>query len=56
MLPDSATDYYKVIEPPRGWIRLNLGEIWRYRDLLTTLIWRDISARYRQSIVGYGWD
>lgn len=55
MLPDNATSYCKVIEPPRGWIRLNLGEIWRYRDLLTTLIWRDISARYRQSVVGYGW-
>ena len=49
------SDYYKVIEPPTGWIRLNLGEIWQYRDLLTTLVWRDISARYRQSIVGYGW-
>jgi lipopolysaccharide transport system permease protein len=44
-----------VIEPPRGWIRLNLAEVWQYRDLLTLLIWRDISARYRQSVVGYGW-
>lgn len=44
-----------VIEPPRGWLRLNLDEVWRYRDLLTLLIWRDLSARYRQSIVGYGW-
>lgn len=44
-----------VIEPPRGWLRLNLQEVWRYRDLLTLLIWRDLSARYRQSVVGYGW-
>ncbi|HET6426203.1 MAG TPA: ABC transporter permease [Planctomycetaceae bacterium] len=44
-----------VIEPPRGWLRLNLGEVWRYRDLLSLLIWRDLSARYRQSVVGYGW-
>lgn len=44
-----------VIEPPRGWLRLNLHELWRYRDLLSLLIWRDLSARYRQSVVGYGW-
>jgi lipopolysaccharide transport system permease protein len=44
-----------VITPPRGWISLNLGELWRYRDLLTLLIWRDISSRYRQSVIGYGW-
>ena len=44
-----------VIEPPSGWLSLNLAEVWRYRDLLHQLVWRDISARYRQSIVGYGW-
>lgn len=45
----------RVIQPARGWISLNLGEVWRYRDLLMLLIWRDIAARYRQSVVGYGW-
>jgi lipopolysaccharide transport system permease protein len=44
-----------VITPPRGWISLNLGELWRYRDLLTLMVWRDISSRYRQSLIGYGW-
>jgi lipopolysaccharide transport system permease protein len=44
-----------VIEPPRGWISLNLREVWRYRDLLSMLIWRDFSARYRQSVLGAGW-
>lgn len=44
-----------IIEPPRGWVRLNLPEVWRYRDLLFLLIWRDLSARYRQSVIGYGW-
>lgn len=44
-----------VITPPGGWISLNLGELWRYRDLLTLLVWRDISSRYRQSLIGYGW-
>lgn len=44
-----------VIEPPKGAFELNLGEVWRYRDLLMLLAWRDISARFRQSVVGYGW-
>jgi lipopolysaccharide transport system permease protein len=43
------------IVPPQGWRALNLGEIWRYRDLLLLLVWRDISANYRQSVVGFGW-
>jgi lipopolysaccharide transport system permease protein len=44
-----------VIEPPKGWISLNLGEVWRYRDLLWQLVWRNVSANYRQSLVGTGW-
>ena len=44
-----------VIEPQRGWIALDIAELWRYRDLFTLLIWRDVAARYRQSVVGIGW-
>jgi lipopolysaccharide transport system permease protein len=44
------------IEPPQGGIQFpDVRAIWRYRDLLMVLIWRDLSARYRQSVVGYGW-
>lgn len=44
-----------VIEPPSGWAIPNFKDVWQYRDLLGLLIWRDISARYRQSVVGIGW-
>ena len=56
--PESAarpTAPLMVIEPPKGWISLNLGEVWRYRDLLWQLVWRNVSANYRQSVVGIGW-
>lgn len=54
--PDAAPVRYRtVIEPSRGWIALNLGEVWRYRDLLSLLVWRDFSCRYRQSVLGIGW-
>ena len=44
-----------VIRPATGMIGINFAELWRYRDLLHLLVWRDLSARYRQSVVGYGW-
>ena len=50
-----AAERLTVIEPSRGWASLDLGEVWRYRDLFLTMVWRDISARYRQSLVGIGW-
>jgi lipopolysaccharide transport system permease protein len=36
-------------------LRADLREIWMYRDLLSLLTWRDISLRYRQSLLGVGW-
>ena len=53
--PSTGKQVVTVITPPRGWTALNLSEIWRYRDLLFLLVWRDVSARYRQSVIGYGW-
>src|SRR5690349_3988887 len=44
-----------VIEPQGGWAPLNLPELWRYRDLLFLMIWRDFSASYRQSVIGVAW-
>lgn len=43
------------IRPSRGWIRLNLGELWEYRDLLYFLTWRDIKVRYKQTLLGAAW-
>lgn len=44
-----------VIVPPSGWVGLNVRELWAYRDLAFLLVRRDIAARYRQSVAGYGW-
>lgn len=44
-----------VIEPSRGWTGLKLRELWEYRDLLFFLAWRDISVRYKQTILGAAW-
>jgi lipopolysaccharide transport system permease protein len=44
-----------VIEPRPGWLGLDLGEIWEYRELLFFLVWRDVKVRYKQTILGASW-
>jgi len=44
-----------VLEPPRGWMLPQLGELWRHRELLVFLAWRDIKVRYTQTAVGVAW-
>jgi lipopolysaccharide transport system permease protein len=43
------------IQPTRGWVALDLKEIWRYRELLFFLTWRDIKVRYKQTALGAAW-
>jgi len=44
-----------IIEPSHGWISLRLKELIEYRDLLFFLAWRDVSVRYKQTILGAAW-
>jgi lipopolysaccharide transport system permease protein len=44
-----------VIRPSRGWIGLQLRELWAYRELLYFLTWRDIKVRYKQTVLGATW-
>ena len=44
-----------LIRANTGWGHVQLGEIWRYRELLWYLTLREIKARYRQSALGPLW-
>lgn len=44
-----------VIERRRGWQIVDLGELWRYRELLFFLAWRDVKVRYKQTALGAAW-
>ncbi len=44
-----------VIEASSGWVPLDLGALWRHRELLYFLIWRDIKVRYKQTFLGATW-
>jgi lipopolysaccharide transport system permease protein len=43
------------IRPSSGWRALDLGEVWRYRNLLYIFVWRDIRVRYKQTVLGAAW-
>ena len=43
------------IERSRGWVSLRLSELWRYRELVYFLTWRDVRVRYKQTILGAAW-
>jgi lipopolysaccharide transport system permease protein len=47
--------YQLIIQPTKGWIGVDWGELWRFRELLYFLIWRDVKVRYKQAALGIGW-
>ncbi len=44
-----------IIRPPRGWLPIDLRELWSYRELLYFFVWRDIKVRYKQTLLGFAW-
>jgi homopolymeric O-antigen transport system permease protein len=43
------------IRPKKGLFDLELGAVWRYRELLYFLVWRELKIRYKQAAIGAGW-
>lgn len=44
-----------IIKPSKGWMPINLHELWEFRDLLYFFTWRDIKLRYKQTVLGFAW-
>jgi lipopolysaccharide transport system permease protein len=44
-----------IIRPARGLFDLDLGGVWRYRELLAVLVKRDIQVLYKQAMLGASW-
>ncbi len=44
-----------IIQPSSGWGFPNFREVWRYRELLYFLTWRDVKVRYKQTVLGAAW-
>ena len=52
---DTAATPVTVIRPPKGWIPINLRELWAYRELAYFFTWRDLKVRYKQTLFGFAW-
>jgi len=48
-------EYNIVIKPQKGWIGVNIKELWLYRELFYIFVWRDIKVRYKQTAIGILW-
>jgi len=43
------------ILPSKGWVSVNFSELWKFRELLYFLTWRDVKVRYKQTVLGILW-
>lgn len=55
MVTETPSRQITTIQPTRGWLSIDLHELWAYRELLYFLIWRNVKVRYRQTVLGIGW-
>ncbi len=54
-LPVNPSEEWQVIRSANRWMPLNLGELWKYRELLFFLTWRSVLVRYKQTLLGVSW-
>jgi len=55
MSTTDAPDWDIVIRPEQAWWKPDLKEFWHYRDLLSLLVRRDLTAQYKQTVLGPAW-
>ena len=51
----AAEEWSLIIRPHSAWWDLQLGEVWRYRDLLWMFVKRDFVSVYKQTVLGPIW-
>lgn len=44
-----------IIQPRKTWWFGDIANLWRYREVVYLLIWRDFKVRYRQTVFGVAW-
>jgi lipopolysaccharide transport system permease protein len=53
--PAASAVPHIVIQPSSGWQLINWKELVAYRDLFWLLALRDVTVRYKQTVLGFGW-
>jgi lipopolysaccharide transport system permease protein len=49
------SDRLTVIKPASRVPKLDFRELWQYRELALTFVWRDLKVRYKQTAIGVSW-
>jgi lipopolysaccharide transport system permease protein len=49
------SDRLTVIRPASRVPKLDFRELWQYRELALTFVWRDLKVRYKQTAIGVAW-
>src|SRR6516162_5784844 len=50
----STVERLLILEPGRA-ERNYWRDLWHYRELFAILAWRDVSVRYKQTVIGVAW-
>lgn len=50
-----ADSVVTLIQPSKGFVSLQLRDLWRFRELFYFLTWRDVKVRYKQTLLGGTW-
>jgi lipopolysaccharide transport system permease protein len=54
MISKPETDVI-VLRPQTGFKPIDLVDLWRYRELIYFMTWRDLKVRYKQTLLGASW-
>jgi lipopolysaccharide transport system permease protein len=54
-VPDDSSDVEILITPRSGWVAVDWKELYRNRELLFFMVWRDLKVRYKQTVLGATW-
>jgi len=54
-LPVDGRIPVRYIKPVKGWVAIDVRELWVYRELIYYFVWRDIKVRYKQTGLGIAW-
>ena len=55
MIDAAPQRFERIIRPTSGWFDLDLADVWRHRDLLGLLVYREFASKYRQTVLGPAW-
>jgi lipopolysaccharide transport system permease protein len=54
-MKQNNSEWTAVIKPKKGWLDINLRELWQYKDLVFMFLKRNFNSAYKQTVLGPLW-